>query len=54
MSVLTHRLLFCCNSIIDPTETTSIGFQWSKGEQGRRAIEEIDQLGERETIQPKL
>ena len=40
--------------LIDPTETTSIGFQWSKGEQGRRAIEEIDQLGERETIQPKL
>ncbi|CAN5481357.1 hypothetical protein BH23BAC3_BH23BAC3_34270 [soil metagenome] len=40
--------------LIDQENQTSIGFRWSKGEQAKRAIEEIDQLGERDNIQPQL
>ena len=40
--------------VIDQENQTCIDFQWNKGQQARRAIEEIDQLGERDKIQPKL
>lgn len=34
--------------------TETMGYEWCQGEQARRAVEEIDRLGERESIQPKL
>jgi len=40
--------------LLDEENQTSVGFQWSKGQQAHWAIEEINQLGERDKIHPKL
>lgn len=40
--------------LLDKEHQSTIGFEWARGGQARQAIEEIDRLGERGKIQPKL
>jgi len=40
--------------LMDEQHQASVGFQWNQGKQARRAIKEIDQLGERDKIHPQL
>lgn len=40
--------------LLDKEHQTTVGYEWTKGEQARRVIEEITALGELDMIQPKL